>query len=138
MPKNVCVCCLFPIEAEQAVTQISRDVYHSECWEKINNLRNNKISNELEDVTDCLVLDTSDNLINFNLKKYEEDKPIGKYIDLTNDEKILSSYYGNKYEPIKKIIDGPDFATDIAGNFVKLDKSYLISNELEKIKKIKF
>jgi len=123
------------------VIENPHNVYHLDCFEKLQNLKKNKVNYELqspEDVTDCLVLDPSDNLLNFNFKKLEEDKPIGKYIDLTNDEKILSSYYENNYKSIQKIIDGPDFATDIAGNFVKLDKSYLISNELGKISKIKF
>ena len=134
MPKNVCVCCLFPIESEQAVTQISRDVYHSECWEKINNLRNNKISNELEDISDCLIIDTSDNNI-LTLNNYEFNK-IGKYIDLTPDEKILNEYNNKKFNLIEKIIDGPDYATDIAGNIVPIDKPYLIKYELGKSSKI--
>lgn len=142
MPEFVCLCCLTTVDSDQMVIENSHDVYHSDCFERLQNLKKNKVNNELpglEDVTDCIVLDPSDNLFKYNLKNYEEDKPIGKYIDLTNDEKILSPYYIKKnYEPIQKIIDGPDFATDIAGNFVKLDKSYLITNELEKIKKIKF
>lgn len=133
MPEPVCLCCLNTVEADQMVIQNSHDIYHLDCLEKLSNLKNRR-NEELLDVTDSLVIDASDSPINFNFKN--QDYKCGKYIDLTTNEKILDdyNYYNNKkYDLIKKIIDGPEYAQDIAGNLVKLDKPYLINYELGKI-----
>lgn len=130
MPEPVCLCCLNTVEADQMVIQNAYDIYHLDCLEKLSKLKNGR-NEELLDVTNSLVIDLSDSPINFNFKNQDY-----KYIDLTINEKILDehNYYNNKkYDLIKKIIDGPEYAQDIAGNLIKLDKPYLINYELGKI-----
>lgn len=138
MPELVCICCLSAVDTEQMVVGNSHDIYHADCYANLLNIRNKrnvKSNDEIIDVTDSLVIDTSGNSIDL---KYEQDYKYEKFIDLSTNDKILESYYNNKkYEAIEKILSGPDFATDIAGNIVELDKNYLISYELKKIDKLK-
>ncbi len=120
---TVCFCCLNIIEVDQMVLHNSHEVYHRDCFENLINLKNKKklFKTDLIDVSDCLVIDTSQDIININYKKdVDYDKPIGKFIDLTSDKKILELYYNNKkYDTIiKDIFKEP--------NFSKIDKDYVI------------
>ncbi len=122
---TVCFCCLNIIEVDQMVLHNSHEVYHRDCFENLINLKNKKklFKTDLIDVSDCLVIDTSQDIININYKKdVDYDKPIGKFIDLTSDKKILELYYNNKkYDTIiKDIFKEP--------NFSKIDKDYVILN----------
>ena len=88
----VCICCLNTVDVEQMVVDNSHDIYHSDCYTNLINMRNKrnfKSNDELIDVTDSLVIDTSGNSIDL---KYEQDYKYEKFIDLSTDEKILESY----------------------------------------------
>lgn len=127
---TVCFCCLNIIEVDQMVLHNSHEVYHRDCFENLTNIKNKRKLSEsdLIDVSDCLVIDTSKDIININYKKdVDYDKPIGKFIDLISDKNIY--YNDKKYDTIiKNILLEPDYASDIAGNLVKIDKNYVISN----------
>ncbi len=147
MLMTVCFCCLNTVDVDQMVLHNSYEVYHRDCLEYIINLRNKRKSFEKDfvDVSDCLVIDNSEEPFNLIYKKdVDYDKPIGKIIDLASDEKVLELYNNaKKQEFIKNTLLGTDFpadistnfssdfATDIAGNFVKINKNYANENELK-------
>ena len=138
MQNPICLCCLDIIYPAELVTQGLYDVYHSYCYQQLKELNKEKkyeLTDELIDVTDSLVVDNSEKPIKL---KYENK--IGTYIDLTTNEKIIDEYNKNykkynydkinHYTKINDILNGPDYATDIAGNLVKVDKNYLIKQKL--------
>lgn len=138
MSDPICISCLNTINLEQLLVLNSHEYYHSCCYDKIvqKKRKQSELNDELKDITDSLEFNYSGEPINLNLKPTTDyDKPIGKFIDLTTDDKILKSYHNNiNYEIINNILSSPDYATDIAGNLVKIDKSYLIDSELKKPK----
>lgn len=142
MSDLICLCCLNTIDVDQLVVQNSHEYYHSYCYENLVEIKKRKQNNSNEDIidiTDSLEIDYSKNPLKLNLKPNTGNyKPIGQFIDLSTNDKILKSYYNDIYnETINNILSGPDYATDIAGNLVKLDKKYLIDHEMKKIKNTK-
>ncbi len=123
---TVCFCCLNKVDVDQMVLHNSNEVYHQDCFEYILNLKNKRklFETNLVDVSDCLVIDSSQDIININYKKdVDYDKPIGKVIDLASDEKIKELYNEyKKHESIKNMLTGPDFPVDISNNIIKLDE----------------
>jgi hypothetical protein len=138
MSDHICLCCLNAIDANQLVRENSHEYYHSCCYEillETKRRRQNRLNTDIIDITDSLEIDYSDEPVYLNLKSnIDNNKSIGTFIDLSTNEKILDSYHNDiKNETINNILSGPEYATDIAGNLVKLDKQYLINYELKKL-----
>jgi hypothetical protein len=137
MSNHICLCCLNYINVNELVIENSYEYYHSYCYEKlleIKKRKHNKLKDDIIDITDSLEINYSEEPMNLKLKSdYIYDKPIGQFIDLTTNKKILEPNYNNKNNTVNNILTGPDYAIDIAGNFVKIDKSYLINKMKEQI-----
>ena len=138
MSCHICLSCLNAIDANQLVTQNSHEYYHSCCYTNLQETKKNRLNTDIIDITDSLEIDYSDEPVYLNLKtntNTDNSKSIGTFIDLSTNQKIHNylNYNEIKNEIINNILTGPDYATDIAGNSVKLDKQYLINYELEKL-----
>lgn len=138
MSGHICLCCLNIIDIDQLVRENSHEYYHSCCYENLLETKRRRLDTDIIDITDSLEIDYSEEPVYLNLKpNTDNNKSIGTFIDLSTNEKILGSYYNDyndiKNETINNILSGPEYATDIAGNLVKLDKQYLINYELKKL-----
>ena len=131
--RPVCLKCLNTIQLDELIQPSQSEFYHMNCHDELITLRNNKITEVLEDVTETIIFDQSDYKIklkqNFD-KIIGKDNVIGKYIDLSSDDKILdqikkdTNYYTN--DNFNNIINSDEYAMDIAGNMVKIDKKYIM------------
>lgn len=120
----VCLKCLNTILFNEIVQPTTLEYYHISCHNELITYRNNKITEDLVDITESIVIDSSDNPINL---KYDFDNKISKYVDLSSDNKILDHITSNIHYNTND-----DYAMDIAGNMVKLDKQYIISHKFKK------
>ncbi len=146
---SVCLCCLNKVDMDFMLKQ-NNEIYHPKCYEQMMKMKEQKsqISDDIIDVTDSLVVDPFSNPINikYSFDNFTADKPIGKYIGLVSDDKIMSEEFGFElsdsmdnviFEEINNIIAGPSHAIDVAGNIVQVDKKYVVNAHL-KSKGIKY
>jgi len=133
---NVCLFCLNIIDNEDIVIQNRSETYHTNCHSKLLCIRErkNKLKEDIIDVTDSLVLDSSENPITLNYPWPDELELIEELKNSTSNETTLKNFGyldNNIINEINNIFSGPDFATDYAGNQVKLDKKYIANHKLK-------
>ncbi len=97
MTKNiVCLKCLEPIHSSNVFKKSEFEYFHSECY------------NKLEDVTN--EIPSYDEISDNSFIKLKTYYPKGTFIDLSDTDKILAEYHKNKdqIDNIEKIIDEED------------------------------
>ncbi len=132
----VCLFCLNTIDSEDIVIQNRSETYHTDCHCKLISIKENKnkLREDVIDITDSLVFDFSENPINFKNSWGDENKTIGEQHDSLSDEITLKDFGNldtNIINELNNIFTGPDYATDIAGNQVKIDKKYVANYKLK-------
>ncbi len=129
----VCLLCLKTIDTEDMVILNRSETYHSDCHCKLINIRErkNKLSENVIDITDSLVVDSEDP-VQFNIPwidpKWIDENKEEEHHNHVSEEIFLNN---NIINEINNIFTGPDFATDYAGNQVKLDKKYIANHKLK-------
>jgi hypothetical protein len=113
----VCLRCLDIVCDDKIVKQNQLEYYHDNCYLELLKIRERK--NKLFEVSDdFLIIDPSENSTALN----NLNNSIENFLDLSSNDKILNCKTTNT-------IFKSDFAVDIAGNLVKLDKNYIINQE---------
>lgn len=132
----VCLLCLNSIDTEDMIILNRSETYHTDCHCKLTRIRENKnkLREDILNVTDSLVFDFSENLINFKNSWDDEQKLIEEQTNFLSDEITLKDFgnlNNNIINELNNIFTGPDYATDIAGNHVKIDKKYVANHKLK-------